>query len=288
MNIRHAVINIGSNSVKLLAPNGSILGYRNTIVCQLAKGRKNGYLLLEAMDGAYDAVMTLYREALTYKPDGILIYATEAVRAAANKSYLLNKIKGSTGIDTDVIDGATEAFCSYLGALGAFPDLDCTVDIGGASTEIVRVENGSPDKKSYLVGTLQLVDLFGQDFDNHLDSARYIFRDMPSRAEKKVVGTSGTFASLAVVAGNMKKFSAEAVHGFVITKSLLYDLTDQLSKMSPQQINKAFPAIDTKRANVLKPGLAIVNAVMEKSLTHSVTVSSADGLTGYLVYKKLC
>lgn len=287
MNIRHAVINIGSNSVKLLAPNGSVLGHRNTVVCQLAKGRKDGFLLLEAMDRAYAAVVELYNEALSFKPQGVVIYATEAVRSSFNKSYLINKIKGATGIDVDVIDGATEAFCSYLGAVGAFPDLDCTIDIGGASTEIVCIENGEPSKQSYGIGALSLVDMFGQDFANHTEAARYMLKELPYRSLKRAVGTSGAFASLATIAGDFQGFFPEAVHGFELTKNMLSDLTQLLSPLSADDIRRRFPAVES-RASVIKPGLAIVNAVMEKCLTRSVTVSSADGLSGYLVYKKLC
>lgn len=274
--------------MKLLAPDGSELNYRKTVTCQLVKGRKDGYLLPEAMDRACEAVTRLFNEALAYKPESVLIYATEAVRSAANGSYLLKKIKQATGIDADVIDGATEAFCAYLGALGFFPDLDCTLDVGGASTEIVRVESGVCQKHSFPFGAVQLTDLFGQNYGNLFDSACFALKELPCRADKKVIGTSGTFASIAVVAADMPIFSPEAVHGCELTKSVLHDVTEKIAPLSPERIHKLYPAIEIKRANVLKAGVAIVNAIMERTLARSVTVSSADGLVGYLVYKKLC
>ena len=50
------------------------------------------------------------------KADKIYIFATAAVRQAENKQDILDKIKLSTGLEVDVIDGLLEA---KLGANGA-------------------------------------------------------------------------------------------------------------------------------------------------------------------------
>ncbi len=286
MKINDAVINIGSNSVKLLAPSKSALGHREAITCQLSQGQTGGILNGDAVLRTVDAVKTLYESAVSRKPKHIYIYATEAVRSAKNRNSLIDRVKQITSLDTDIIDGKTEAMCAYLGAKLFFPDLDALLDIGGASTEIVTVgEYAKISRMSLPIGAVRLTDVGGNDYFELLALAREAVARVPLKNSAVCVGTSGSFSSLAVIAHKMDGFDSEKVHGKILDRAALDGLTSYLIPLSPEEIAAKHPAVDLRRANVLKAGLAILAALKERVTCDAVTVSSADGLHGYLIYK---
>ena len=76
------------------------------------------------------------------------LIATEACRAAANAESFRDRVAAETGIRLEVIDRETEA---SLAVIGCSPLLDprgrgaILFDIGGGSTELVRIER-DPDE----------------------------------------------------------------------------------------------------------------------------------------------
>src|SRR6202021_3919392 len=73
----------------------------------------------------------------------VRVIATEACRAASNADGFRDRVAAETGIRLEVIDRETEA---ALAVLGCSPLLDpdgrgaILFDIGGGSTELVRIE----------------------------------------------------------------------------------------------------------------------------------------------------
>jgi len=95
----------------------------------------------------------------TRKAKRLRLIATEACRAAANADSFRDRVAAETGIRLEVIDRETEA---TLAVIGCSPLLDAKgrgailFDIGGGSTELVRIErdpaeqNASPRIKAWM------------------------------------------------------------------------------------------------------------------------------------------
>ena len=111
-----AVIDIGSNSVRLMIDRGLRLNPKKLATTRLGGGLNlTGAIDCKAFDDSVKAVAEFYREAVEAGA-AVFIFATEAVRAASNGRQFCDEIKRVTGSETDVIDGSTEALIAYIGA----------------------------------------------------------------------------------------------------------------------------------------------------------------------------
>lgn len=281
-----AVINIGSNSVKLYIPSDSRFGTRKVISSQLASGAsKDGRLLdADAVSRSFDAVREL-QEFARDKAEHIFVYGTEALRRAENGHVLTERIEGELGLTTELIDGKKEALCAVLGARDSFPDKKVFIDIGGASAEAARLYGGGELKsESYPIGAVRLTDEGRGDF---LAMKAIAERTVGSMEKYRCpVGLGGTFTALASLSLGLSTYSDAAVHGVVLTRAELYRLQELLSPLSPEEINETYPVLKKPRARVIKAGLAIALTVAERLDAESISVSADDGLKGYIALKK--
>jgi exopolyphosphatase/guanosine-5'-triphosphate,3'-diphosphate pyrophosphatase len=98
------------------------------------------------------------------RPDQVLAVATSAVREAANRDTLLDRIYTATGITVRVIDEAEENRLMYLAfetLAAADPDLKggdaLLIEIGGGSTEVLLVQQERVAfAETYKLGSLRM------------------------------------------------------------------------------------------------------------------------------------
>ena len=158
-----AVIDIGSNSVRLmLMADGKVL-YKRLHTTRLGEGlAASSCLKTEAIERTAKAVCDFYHQAQAENVDNIAAFATAAVRSAENGQAFVARVAELCPLQIDVIAGEIEAEIGILGALG-FHD-GGVVDVGGASTEIVCRQNGNlVYKQSENVGVVRLKDACGRD-----------------------------------------------------------------------------------------------------------------------------
>src|SRR6185312_15910153 len=120
------------------------------------------------------AALSICRDKIqTRKARRLRLIATEACRAASNADCFRDRVEAETGIRLEVIDRETEA---SLAVIGCSPLLDpggrgaILFDIGGGSTELVRIErdpdqtNGRPRTRAWMsipLGVVTLAEHFG-------------------------------------------------------------------------------------------------------------------------------
>ena len=96
-------------------------------------------------------VLSLYQKKCLdhdIDPAKILATATEASRVAKNSSEFYAKVKKELGIDVKIISGEAEAYYSTMGILfdTKITDPEITImDIGGASTELIKVNTAKKE-----------------------------------------------------------------------------------------------------------------------------------------------
>jgi exopolyphosphatase/guanosine-5'-triphosphate,3'-diphosphate pyrophosphatase len=145
---RIGVVDVGSNSVRLVVFDGMsrspVYFYNEKVLCGLGVGLAESGCLNPK--GRIRALAALRRFAALNKDmgagalDGV---ATAAVREASDGPDFVAEVKRETGIDLQVISGAEEAEYSAKGVLLGWPEANGLVcDIGGASMELARVEDG--------------------------------------------------------------------------------------------------------------------------------------------------
>src|SRR3954465_6977604 len=144
----YAALDLGTNNCRLLiaCPTGD--GFRVvdsfSRIIRLGEGVSTTGLISEAAIERAIAALSICRDKIeSRKARRLRLIATEACRAAGNADRFRERVAAQTGIRLEVIDRETEA---GLAVIGCSPLLDprgrgaILFDIGGGSTELVRIE----------------------------------------------------------------------------------------------------------------------------------------------------
>ena len=160
--MKHAVIDIGSNSIRLTVYEISGTQFKSLFrtkeMAGLAGYVEAGKLTQEGISAAAAALTEFKGILSSLSIDRVSVFATASLRNVFNTAEAVSSLKEATGFDIEVISAEDEAAMSYRGAMmdlhiqdGAF------IDIGGASTEIISFENRQPvHSGSCRVGSLSL------------------------------------------------------------------------------------------------------------------------------------
>jgi exopolyphosphatase/guanosine-5'-triphosphate,3'-diphosphate pyrophosphatase len=154
--LNSAVIDMGSNTVRLC-----IFDFRDgrieTVFSRKETVGLAGYIRDNALeqDGVRRVCETLndFRSlALKFVPeDRIRVFATASLRNISNKDSALSVIRSETGLLPETLTGDEEAYLDFVGVTHAtgLPD-GFLIDVGGASTELVRFEGGAAAQRAVL------------------------------------------------------------------------------------------------------------------------------------------
>ena len=282
--MRYAVIDIGSNSVRLMMSDGQFTEYKQVKTTRLAENMGTDKILqLGPIERTVSAVSFFVQKAKNENADRIYIFATAAVRQAKNKQEILDKIKFTTGIDVDVIDGLMEA---KLGAQGALGGLDGgIIDVGGASSEVLVVKNGEIIySKSINIGAVKIFNDCGQDKCKILKLVKQAVKEFESIPNANYFGIGGTATSLASISLKMPTYNPKLVHGYVLSLQEIKDLRDKLLAMSVEE-KRALVGLQPDRAEVIAGGVAIIYEILTIAKSDKLVISENDNLEGYLAFK---
>ena len=282
--MKYAVIDIGSNSVRLMISCDGISGDKDVITTKLAEGMRGGYLEIGAMQRTVAAISFLCKKAKDCLVDKLYVFATAAVRKAKNRDEFLIEVKNECGVDVDVVSGDLEGKLGYVGALAGKDG--GIIDVGGASTEITVVAGGVQlYVKSVDVGAVSVKDCCGQD---KIKAEAFLLGQVKEYGEvpkTEFYAIGGTATSVAAILQELDPYDPKKVDGFLINKNQLISLKDRLYDLSVEE-RKELKGLRSERAEVIASGVAILCAVIEKLGVDKIIVSEKDNLEGYLKLKR--
>lgn len=283
--MKTAVIDVGSNSVRLMLSENGITVFKKIQTTKLASKMQDGFLDLEAVERTVRAVSFFVNQAKELGVDSLFVFATAAVRMAKNKQIFIDKVFDNCGITIDVVSGQLE---SEIGAIGALNGEDgAIIDIGGASSEIAVIEGGDiVYSKSLDIGAVTLTDKFGQNKNEIFDFLTTKVEEYGCIVANKYLAIGGTATTAASVIQQLKVYDSRKTDGFVIKKHVLSELVDRLFLMGVDE-RKKLDGLQPERAEIIPAGLSILLFLMKKLQIDSVTVSEKDNLEGYLIKRGL-
>ena len=216
-----AVIDVGSNSVRLmLLADGKIL-YKKTKITRLGEGLAlTSFLTDEAMTRTLLQIEAFLAEAKEAGANELYAYATAAVRSAKNGQEFVDRAK-TLGVALEVLSGEEEARVGIVGALGEKDG--GLLDIGGASSELIlQKSKRTVYETSVDVGVVRLKDVCGRDREKLTAYCREKVA-LYDGALKVMVGLplcaiGGTATTLAALALNLTEYDGEKVTGAVLTR----------------------------------------------------------------------
>jgi exopolyphosphatase/guanosine-5'-triphosphate,3'-diphosphate pyrophosphatase len=177
MSRRVAVIDIGSNSIKLLVADRAGNGRIRTILTALEEARisrgisgAHPVLSEHGMSVGVAAVTRLMTAAAEHEPDDTAIVATSAVRDARNGAEFRKRVHEATGTDIRILTGDEEA---ELIGLGLVFDAELAkardflvFDLGGGSLECLEFRDRHVARSASLqLGCVRLTEKCVTDAD---------------------------------------------------------------------------------------------------------------------------
>jgi exopolyphosphatase/guanosine-5'-triphosphate,3'-diphosphate pyrophosphatase len=284
----YAALDLGTNNCRLLiaCPTGD--GFRVvdsfSRIIRLGEGiSATGCISDAAIDRAIAALSICRDKIQSKKAKRLRLIATEACRAASNADGFRDRVAAETGIRLEVIDRETEA---TLAVIGCSPLLDqqgrgaILFDIGGGSTELVRIErdpgeaNATPRIKAWMsipLGVVTLAEHFGgrdvtpqsyalmvQEVAQHV--APFAAEHGADLRGMHLLGTSGTVTTLAGVHLNLLRYDRRRIDGVWLNTADVTATIARLLGMSYEE-RAANNCIGVERADLVLAGCAILDAI---------------------------
>jgi exopolyphosphatase / guanosine-5'-triphosphate,3'-diphosphate pyrophosphatase len=293
--VRRAVIDVGTNSIKLLVADVSGREVRpvheESRQTRLGKGfYETRRLQPEAVARTAEAVWEFAQIARERNVDSIRVIATSAARDAVNSGDLTTAIERAADLKVEIISGEREAEWVFQGVstdaeLARQPLL--LLDVGGGSTEFILGQGAQKHfAQSYPLGTVRLLEQFPhgdpptpgefaacQDWVGNflrtevrprLEPA--MRREAETGAESgkiQIVGTGGTTSILARMERKMDRFDRERIESTVLSREQITAHRKLLWSL-PLTERKEVPGLPKLRADVILTGVVIYEAVMEE------------------------
>jgi exopolyphosphatase/guanosine-5'-triphosphate,3'-diphosphate pyrophosphatase len=225
----------------------------------------------------------------------VWITGTAPFRRASNGSEIAAGLADVFGVPVTVISGEREAELSLLATRRSFPDLASmiVIDIGGASTEIIRATEADTEMVSLDIGSVRLTErcVTRHPIDAAEMTALRLAIDAELDREKAqrllmapctaMIGIAGTVTTLATTVLGMEDYDETIVHGYRLAISAVCDLVGSLAAETiEERIGR--PGLPAKRADVLPAGALLLARVAERAAAAEVIVSDRGTRWGRL------
>lgn len=281
--MKYGIIDIGSNSVRLLVSDGTDRVYKKINTTGLGRGLAlTGRLSDENMIVTADAVGVFVDEAKSVGCEEVYVFATEAVRSAQNREDFV-KILSDMKICVDVVASEDEAKLGFSGAYTS--GMCCVMDIGGASSELaVGDENGLIYAKSLPIGLVRIYDNCKEDckaIDKYISQVIKGYGKLPKFDNLLSIG--GTASTFVAINENLKVYDSKIVDNYTLTLKTVESITQRIHSLDMEERLK-INGLEPKRRNVIVGGGMLLAALMRMLGKDSVTVRESDNQEGYLKY----
>ena len=289
---RQAVIDIGTNSVKLLVADV----HNHQVDPLLEKSRQtrlgkgfyhSNELQTESIRHTAEVVAEFGRLAKTFDPERVRVIATSAVRDSTNQDAFVGAIETASGLTVEVLSGAQEADWVFLGVT-TDPELDLgrllILDVGGGSTEFIVGEQGKARfSHSYPLGSVRLLEHFppsdppiaseleairehlrhflANELHGDLKQAIGANRAADDPPEATLVGTGGTITILGRIYQQLDGFDRNRLENARLSSDAISQLVDRLWS-EPLEQRRQIVGLPPERADVILMGSVIYEAVM--------------------------
>jgi exopolyphosphatase/guanosine-5'-triphosphate,3'-diphosphate pyrophosphatase len=299
-----AFLDVGTNSIRLLVvrieppSTFSVLLQRREAV-RLGEGEFEKHILQEpAIQRAVLVGRNFAEIARSQGAEEIVGVATSATREARNQREFLGRFERETGLRLRVIAGREEARLIYRGVASGLNLGDARalfIDIGGGSTELIV---GDQRRHTYLdslkLGAIRLQRLYLARERGPISDARYrqitdhvrsvtvrSLQRLRGQAFDMAVGSSGTIENLADMAVRDQDGRRREADDR-LDRDSLRSIVRRLRALSLAE-RREFPGINPERADLIVPGAAILEVLMDGLELDELRISDRGLRDGLLV-----
>lgn len=302
---RRAVIDIGTNSVKLLV--AEVAGqnvqplWEDSKQTRLGEGFYETYRLQpDSIGKTATAVLKFMEVARERAARSIRVIATSAAREAINPHDLTAAVYEASGLRLEIISGDQEADWAFQGVttdpvLAKHPLL--LLDVGGGSTEFILGHGAQKSfRHSFPLGTVRWLEKAPPSdpptADELVRCRRWLKQFMreevrprleaelamearvaPAHPQPLLVGTGGTASILARMEAKLPEYDRTRIEATHLTLDQVQTHLENLWRL-PLAQRREIIGLPRNRADVILPGVAIYEAVMEEFGLSAMRVST--------------
>jgi len=290
-----AVIDIGSNSVRLVAYEGLTRSptpiFNEKVLAGLGREvQTTGLLATDAVEKALAALRRF--RALCDRLEVVKVWsiATAACRDAKNGKAFVIEAERICGTKIDILSGKREAELSALGVVSGFHNPDGIVgDLGGGSLELTEL-SGQRIKSGV---TLPLGGLALQDISSKsVKKAEKIVKNALADAELLAAGKGrtfyaigGTWRALARLHMWQVGYPLHVMHGYVLPAKEALEFSNLVHRVNPEMLSQIEVVTDARRPLLAYAALVLENLV--RIAKPKEVVISALGVREGLLYSML-
>jgi exopolyphosphatase/guanosine-5'-triphosphate,3'-diphosphate pyrophosphatase len=287
---RFAVIDVGTNSVKLFVAERGADGEWTTVVdrseiTRLGEGlAETGRLNDEAAARTLEVITAMADEARRLGAESIAAVGTAGLRIAADSDQFAAAIREHTALEPEVISGEEESRLAYLAAeasVGVGDESIVVFDTGGGSSQFTFGHGDHVEERfSVDVGAVRFTERFGLDNEvdeeTLADARKAIAADLARldgrQAPDAVIGIGGAVTNLVAVKLELADYDPGAVRGAVLEAEEVERQIELYRTRSAEQ-RREIVGLQPKRAEVILAGACIVRTVLDKLGRDSLTAS---------------
>jgi exopolyphosphatase/guanosine-5'-triphosphate,3'-diphosphate pyrophosphatase len=298
--LRRAVIDVGTNSVKFHIGQRSAPGVWTTVVdradvTRLGEGiEQTGAIAAEAMERTATAIASMTDEAIQSAVAGITAVGTMGLRTAANSPEFLEQVKDRCGVAIEVISGEEEARLAYLAVrsgIGLVEGSLLIFDSGGGSSQFTFGHGTQIDRQfSVNVGAVRYTERFKLNdvvspevLQQALDAIAADLHSLDgAHPPDALVGMGGAVTNIAAVMHGLATYDPQVIQGSVIERAEIDRQIEKYSRL-PTEARRQVVGLQPKRAEVILAGACIIRTVLDKLKRSSLAVSDRGLRHGLLL-----
>lgn len=298
--VRRAVIDVGTNSVKLLVAD--VDGGRVLPILEAGEQTRLGEgfyttrtLTASAIERTGRAVAFFHQRAARAGATTCRVIATSAARDATNARELVEAVRREIGLPLEIISGECEAEWSFLGVTTdpALREASLLItDVGGGSTEFVLGTGAHVEFRcSVPLGTVRMLESFPHD-DPPTAGQRHAFQErlrqffrnevlprLTARgretelSQRLLVGTGGTPTLLARIHLATESYDRSRIERVRLDRGLVTSIADRLWNL-PLAARRQVAGLPANRADVILMGVEIYSVMLAEFGVKELRVST--------------
>lgn len=289
---KHAMIDIGSNSIRLVIIGIDRDYFFKELINFKAVARLSNYIdendnLSREGTAVLLSVLKRFQFIIEREKDVCVVdaFATAAMRKAKNRDAVLKRVLNETGVEVRLLSGLKEAYYGYFAVINStYVDDGISIDIGGGSTEVTMFKSRRLiHSHSFPFGAVTLYQTFCKNGDpdamERLEA--YVKKEFASLDwlcgnELPIIGIGGTARNLARIDQIQEHYPMIGLHQYTIPRERLNNLTKKLASMTIEE-RESMDGLSKDRSDIILPASAVINLLVK--MNHGETfMLSGEGL----------
>ncbi len=286
-----AVIDIGSNSVRLVVFNGAKRAptplFNEKILCGLGRAvGSTGRMPDQAVERALQTLKRYAALTKMLKVSRVKAVATAAAREAENGPEFIQRATEILNTPIAVLSGREEAEYAANGVIAGFPDADGFAgDLGGGSLELISIKKRRLSNGITLpLGGLRLIDISGGNLERAAEIVDAELAKVPWLAKRKgkpFYAVGGTWRAFGRLHMAQTGYPFSVIHGYRLSYEEALKFAHLLDHLSPASM-AGIEQISKARREVVNYGALVLERLLKIAKPSEVIISATGVREGYL------